>query len=322
VRPLAPLLIVSAVRKARSEVRKPGMTGKSDLNGAIARLAGRQGGHVTRKQLLELGLRTGAIEARIEAGRLLRVHRGVYAVGHLPTAPLDRARAALLAIGPRCALSGRSAAALWGLYSRWSYPIEVVSPLRHRLTTVKAHRCRTLLQRDIRLHHGLTVTSPARTVLDIAPHTATKALHRFHNELRMRKLINNEQLVDVALRNPRHPGAKRLLALAGASKGAPKRSGFEIDWLPFASKYGLPAYEMNIHVAGQRIDVLFTPDRLIVELDGWGSHGTKRAFEDDRDQDSGILAATGIPTMRITHDGLHLRPREQVRRINAILARR
>jgi very-short-patch-repair endonuclease len=68
--------------------------------------------------------------------------------------------------------------------------------------------------------------------------------------------------------------------------------------------------------------VLFTPNRLIVELDGWGSHGTRQACEDDRDQDSVNLEATGIPTMRITRAGLRKRPHDQVRRINAILARR
>jgi hypothetical protein len=138
----------------------------------------------------------------------------------------------------------------------------------------------------------------------------------------MRRLVDNDQLIDVARRNPRHPGAKLLLALAGASEGEPKRSGFEVDWVPFAERYELPAYEMNVHVAGARIDVLFIPDRLVIELDGWGKHGTRLAFEEDRDQDSGVLAATGIPTMRITYRGLHRRPAEQARRINAILARR
>jgi hypothetical protein len=178
------------------------------------------------------------------------------------------------------------------------------------------------MKRDIRTIDGIRVISPARTLLEIAPRTATKTLHRFHNELRMRRLVNNELLIDVAMRNPKHPGAAGLLKLAGASKGEAKRSPFEVEWPPFAKKYGLPEYVMNEHVAGQRIDVLFIPDRLIVELDGWGTHGTKDAFESDRDQDSGILAATGIPTMRITYGGFHLRPREQVRRINAILARR
>ena len=309
-------------RASISEVRNPCHTGKSDRARVIARLAESQGGHVTRAQLLALGLRKGAIDARIEAGRLFQVHRGVYAVGHRPHDPLDRARGALLAVGPRSALSGRSAASFWRLYQRWTFPLEVTSPLRHRLPTVRTRRCSTLLSRDIRISDGITVTSPARTLLDVAPHTPTRTLHRFHNELRMRRLVNNQQLVDVAVRNPRHPGAGRLLMLAGASGGSAKRSDFEVDWQWFASTYRLPEYEINVNLAGECVDVLFTPDRLIVELDGWGTHGTKHAFEHDRERDSGILAATGIPTMRITYSGLHRRPWEQARRIKAILARR
>jgi very-short-patch-repair endonuclease len=305
-----------------SEVRNPCRSGKSDLARAIARLAESQGGHVTRTQLLALGLGKGAIDGRIGAGRLFQVHRGVYAVGHLPNQPIDRARGALLAVGPRSALSGRSAASYWRLYVRWTFPLELTSPLRHRLPTIRTRRCSTLLSRDIRVCDGITVTSPARTLLDIAPQTAARTLHRFHNELRMRRLVDNEQLVDVAVRNLRHPGARRLLMLAGASAGEAKRSGFEVDWQWFARRYELPEYEINVELAGRRVDVLFTAERLIIELDGWGTHGTRHAFEQDRQQDSGILAATGIPTMRITYSGLHRRPREQSRRIMAILARR
>jgi hypothetical protein len=288
----------------------------------VARLASTQGGNVTRAQLTALGMAEGAIEHRVATGWLLRVYHGVYAVGHLPTNPRDRARAALLAAGPRSALSGRSAAALWELYRRWPSPVEMTSPLQRRIRGLKMQRCATLLNRDIKVNAGITVTSPARTLLDIAPFTPSKSLHRFHNELRMRRLLNNELLIDVALRNARHRGANHLLKLAGASKGEAKRSPFEVDWAEFAGRYELPPYVMNEEVAGKTVDVLFTPDRLIVELDGWGTHGTKHAFEEDRERDSSILAATGIPTMRITYDGLHLRPREQVRRINAILARR
>ncbi|MDE3132501.1 MAG: type IV toxin-antitoxin system AbiEi family antitoxin domain-containing protein [Acidobacteriota bacterium] len=305
-----------------SGVANTGMSCICDTNARIAAVARGQGGHVTRAQLDAAGLPRGAVDARVESGWLIRVHQGVYAVGHLPTNPLDRARGALLAAGPRSALRERSAAAYWGLYSRWPQPLELISPLRRRIPGLRISVCRSLLRRDIRAIDGIRVTSPARTLLDIAPQTYTKTLHRFHNELRMRRLVDNERLIDVAERNPCHPGSKLLLALAGASVGEAKRSPFEVDWVPFAARHKLPAYEMNIRVAGERIDVLFTPDRLIVELDGWGTHGSKRAFEDDRDQDSSILAATGIPTMRITYDGLHRRPREQVRRINAILARR
>jgi very-short-patch-repair endonuclease len=324
---LAPLLTMS------SDYEQPGAPGLSEgANAAvscicdrdrwIAAVARGQGGHITRAQLGVAGLARGAIAARVEAGRLIRVHQGVYAVGYLPTNPLDRARGALLAAGPRAALRRRSAASYWQLHRDWRNPLELVSPLRRRIPGLLISRCETLIKRDIRTIDGIRVTSPARTLLDIAPRTYSKALHRFHNDLRMRRLVDNEQLIDVATRNPRHPGSKLLLSLAGASRGEPKRSGFEIDWVSFATEHKLPAYEMNIHVAGERIDVLFAPDRLIVELDGWGTHGTKQAFEDDREQDSGILAATGIPTMRITYDGLHKQPLKQVSRINAILARR
>lgn len=305
-----------------TEFRNPRYAGIGELNAAVARLARAQGGHILRSQLLGLGFSDRQVDIQAAAGRLWRVHRGVYAVGHLPTNPLDHARGALLAAGERSALFRHSAGAFWGLYQRWSFPLEVVSPQQHRIPNLKASRCSTLLQRDIRIRDGVRVTSPARTLLDITPRTSTKHLHRFHNELRMRRLTDNEQLIDVATRNPVHPGAKRVLALAGASAGEAKRSGFEVDWPPFAAKHGLPAYEMNVHVAGERIDVLFAPDRLIIELDGWDTHGTRDAFESDRDQDADILAATGIPTVRITYDGLHRRPRQQVRRINAILARR
>jgi very-short-patch-repair endonuclease len=306
----------------REEFTNPPQRGKRELVRAAEQIARRQGGHITRAQLLAVGLGKRAIEARLEAGWLIQVHTGVYAVGHRPTHPTARARAALLAAGPSSALCGGSAAALWRLYQRWPFPLQLISPLQRRIPGLRMTRCSTLVRSDIRTKDGIRVTSPARTLLDIAPRTPTKSLHRFHNELRMRRLVDNVQLLDVATRNPRHPGARRLRELAGASEGEPKRSPLEIDWQNFARRYNLPDHVMNVHVAGGRIDVLFTPDRLVVELDGWGKHGTKLAFEEDRDQDSDILAATGIPTMRITYDGLHLRPGQQARRINAILARR
>ncbi len=103
---------------------------------------------------------------------------------------------------------GRSAAAYWRLYERWVYPLQLVSPLRRRIPGLRMTTSATLLGRDIRIRDGVRVTSPARTLLDLAPHVDGRTLHRFHNELRMRRLINNAQLLDVADRNPRHPGAR------------------------------------------------------------------------------------------------------------------
>ncbi len=303
-------------------VRSSHVMGISDLNRNIAKLAARQGGHITHAQLLDLGLTTTAIGTRSSCGLLIRVHRGVYAVGHLPTNPIDRAHGALLAAGPRSALCGRSAGAVWGLYASWPRRLELVSPMRRRIPGLLVRRSGKLMRRDIVVHRGVRVTSPARTMLEIAPRTAMRTLDRFHNELRMRNLISNEQLIDVATRNRTHPGAAILLELAGASGGEAKRSMLEVDWARFARRHRLPEHEMNVHVAGHRVDVLFTPQRLVVELDGWATHGTRHAYEGDRSQDSEILARTGIPTIRITREGFRRDPAAQALRILAVLARR
>lgn len=302
--------------------RKAPGRGKSELNAAIAALARRQGGNVTRTQLLELGLGRRAIQSRVSLGQLIRLHQGVYAVGHLPTTPSDQGHGALLAAGERSALAGRSAAAVWELYRSWSRPLELISPLQRRIPGLIVRRSGSLLDRDVQIRDGLRVTSPARTLLDLAPNLDERTLHRFHNELRMRRLITNAQLIDVATRNPSHRGAKRLKKLAGASGGEAKRSPLEIDWTKFAKAHRLPGYEMNVKVASYTVDVLFSPRRLIVELDGWGTHGTRKAYEDDRERDAEILAKTGIPTVRITHDGLHKRPEAQAARLRAALAYR
>ena len=294
----------------------------SELNARIAGLARRQGGHVTRSQLLQLGLDAPAVQSRQRRGLLIRVHYGVYAVGHLSTNPIDRAHGALLAAGPLSAVAGRSAATLWGMNDSWPHRLELISPLQRRIPGLHIRRCSKLQRHDIRVHRGIRVTSPARTMLDIAQRASSRALDRFHNELRMRNLIKNDDLVDVARRNPRHPGATILIELAGASAGEAKRSMLEVDWPRFASRYGLPEYELNVHVAGTRVDVLFTPDRLVVELDGWATHGTRHAYENDRLQDAQILATSGIPTLRITRDAFKSDPAAQAERVRAVLARR
>ena len=83
---------------------------------------------MTTKQLLALGLDANAIEYRVRVGRLIRVHHGVYAVGHLPTTPSDRAHGALLAGGPHArGLAGRTALALWRNDRDWPDALELIS---------------------------------------------------------------------------------------------------------------------------------------------------------------------------------------------------
>src|SRR3954447_14557430 len=84
-------------------------------DGRLAERAACQYGIVSRAQLYEIGFNNPAVERRIEAGRLHRLHRGVYAVGHTIVNRNGRYLAAVLACGPGAVLSHRSAAALWGI---------------------------------------------------------------------------------------------------------------------------------------------------------------------------------------------------------------
>ena len=89
------------------------LTRTREKENRIARLAERQYGVVSRRQLLGLGFSRREIEARIKAGRLNPLQSGVYAVGHRLIPREGKWMAAVLASGPEAVLSHWSAAALW-----------------------------------------------------------------------------------------------------------------------------------------------------------------------------------------------------------------
>jgi len=286
----------------------------------IAALARRQRGYVTRQQLLELGVGPEAIRYRARTGRLLRVHAGIYAVGHLPTLPQDRAAGALLASGPHSVLSHGSAAALWGILREWRMPFEVTAPTVRRRSGIRMHRG-LLAHRDIRTCAGLRVTSPARTLLDVAPRLSEKALRRAVNDLRRSGRLRLPELEDVLCRFPRASGARALRPFVAETTGNPTRSELEDSFLAFIERFGLPRPEINVWVAGREVDAWFARERVIVELDGWEFHRDRASFEADRDRDASALALD-ILTVRVTHRRVRETPEREAERLWAILRAR
>ena len=154
---------------------------------ALTRLAGKQWGHVGHEQLVALGFTRRQIALAIKRCRLIPVFRGVYAVGHPRPEAIARAAAALLACGGAAMLGHFSAAALWEMGPKWPAVPEVVVPAKRRPTGIRVHIHRTLESRDIRRHRGIRVTSPARTLLDIAPRLTKPQLERAANEARLQR---------------------------------------------------------------------------------------------------------------------------------------
>ena len=292
----------------------------ADVEAAIAALAARQHGHITRAQLIALGLGPGAVKHRVRLGRLIRVYAGVYAVGHRPANPVDRAAAAVLACGRGAVLSHGSAASLWGLLS-WEMPFEVsVREDRARLG-ITTHRIRTLERSEVRTHLGIRVTTPARTLLDIAPRFDDAALTRAVNDLRLAGHLSTRQLAEVLERTRNRPGLKRLRQIVEGSTTAPTRSAFEDEFRKFAERFGLPSPEINARVSGREVDALFRAEGVIVELDGYRYHGGHEAFERDRERDAASLEE-GYETVRITWQRLSASPAREARRLERILRAR
>jgi Protein of unknown function (DUF559) len=250
-----------------------------------------------------------AIENRLVRGRLHPVHRGVYAVGHRVLTVYGRWMAAVLAHGPSAVLSHRSAASLWGLSRSTRSTIEVTADRRWSRAGVELHRS-GLPADETTTVDGIPVTSAPRTLLDLAAVLDAHALERALEQAEARRLTDHLSLDDLLIRHPRCPGAgalRRILA-AGYTASTATRSELEDRFLAFLEARGLPRPHANasINVRGRWVecDCVWRSRRLIVELDGRGTHDTAAAFDRDRERDRALHAA-GWRVVRVTWRHLH-----------------
>lgn len=229
--------------------------------------------------------------------------------------------AAVLACGPHAALSHGSALTLWGIWKRWDTPFDITVAADRRPAGIRVHRVRDLDRRDVTRHHGIPVTTLARTLLDRAPRMTTKSITRAMNTGRLNGHLHLSALAEVADRHPHHPGRSKLAVVLGRATERPTRSGNEDTFPAFCERYELPVPEMSATVCGYEVDALFADAKLIVELDGWAFHSSRRSFEDDRKRDADTLAA-GFATLRITAARYGQNPAREAARLHEILARR
>jgi len=261
----------------------------------ILAVAARRHGLVTTAQLLGCGWSKDVIAARVRRGWLRQRYRGVYLVGPLET-PHTPALAAVLACGDGALLSHYPAAVLWGLCPPLAGPMHVTLPAgAHARAGIVVHRA-ALHPADVTRCQGVPVTSAARTILDLA---ATELeIDRPLNEARILRLVSDPSLNEQFSRYPRHRGTAALKEAADAAPGF-TRSEAEHRALDLIRRAGLPEPETNVRIAGYEVDLLWRTERLIVEIDGYAFHSSRRSFERDRRKDQALLAA-GFRTMRIT----------------------
>jgi very-short-patch-repair endonuclease len=273
-------------------------------NTPLAKLADRQHGTVATWQLLRLGYTEHVIRRLVAAGWLHRIHRGVYAVGHARLSVKARWMAAVLACGPDAILSHGAAAALHELRAAPGV-IDVTTPGQRRVPGIRCHRSRCLQPSDRTVIDGIPVTSIGRTLLDEAESLSHQRLRTIVEAAQRRDLLDSRKLDPLLARSTGHRGATPLQqALNALHEQAPwTQSELERRFLELVRDAGLPEPQCNVVVDGVVVDCFWPRHNLVVELDGYAFHRSRRSFEEDRRKDI-RHALAGRRSVRITRAGL------------------
>lgn len=286
--------------------------------GVYHELAATQHGVVTRRQLLDLGMSSSAIDRAIAAGKLLVLKPGAYGAAGSSDMWERRAMVVQLSAGEDAVLSHLAAAAIWELVDRKPKRIEVTTP-RDRGAR-GAHRPRTLQRCDVRRRKGFRVTSPPRTIVDLAAVLSADALEDVLDRALLRGLVT----VDVLRRqiDGRKPkGKAKLLRLIHNrdERGTPEGE-IERRFERLIVKAKLPMPVRQYKVGTRRIDYAYVEQLIAIELDGRGEHGKKAVFEDDRKRQN-ELVLEGWTVLRFTWDDVTKRSDEVIETIGRALSR-
>jgi hypothetical protein len=232
--------------------------------------------------------------------------------------------AAVLAHGPHAVLSHRSAGQLWGLCPRSRIAPEVACPGSKRTKRgIVVHRGSLPGDEVVRVR-GIRVTSVPRTMFDLAGMLTERDVERAWNEMEVREYTDRLSVPHLLERYPGRKGSLLLGRLA-TRKTLPvgiTRNDLEEAFRALVDRFGLPRPRLNVHIALRgrfyEVDCFWEEQRVAIELDGGGAHGTTRAFQKDRERDR-ILLAEGYRTSRITWDHIHDTPAEVAADLHQIL---
>ncbi len=277
---------------------------------------------ISGRQLVALGHSEDALSRDARTGRLHRLHRDIYAVGHSAVTRHGLCMAAVLAAGEDALLSHRSAAWLWGLSDRWWRPVEVTAPTRRqRRRELHLHSSKALEAEDRASSEGVPVTAVPRTLLDFAavdPFYLPQALNRAERL----GLLDLAAVGALISRSAGFRGVARLrVALEPFRPGVFTRSGLERRFLSLIREAGLPRPLSNFHVDEYELDAYWPAEQFAVELDTYDYHGDRSSFETDRLRQEDLKLG-GIEMIRVTGVRLDREPKVVIARLEELLAQR
>lgn len=229
-------------------------------------------------------------------------------------------------------ISHGTAAALHGFWDNWPHLIDVTVPVEagRKIDGIRCRRCRYPEPEEIEDRYGVAVTTPARTLVDLAGIVDLAALRKTVGRAAIRKRLD-VQAVDIAIHHARGRRGLKALELALVpyrtkdGKAPDVRSDFETLVLPELLELGLRRPQVNgwLHIDGERflVDFLWPEAMVIVETDGRETHETPTAFQSDRRRDQ-FLAAAGYRVLRVTWHQIHGERAAVLERISRALSLR
>jgi very-short-patch-repair endonuclease len=273
----------------------------------ILRLADLQHGHVLRSQLREAGIGRGALAHRLKTGWLAQAHPSVYRLGGSRQDRPGRMMAAALFGGGDALVSDLDAGSLWEMLDSTQQPserapIQVLFAGRNSgpRPGLQIRRTNSLARQDVRWRHGIPLTSPARTILDLAGSLTELELEAVLSIALARNLVRRSQLDDVIARNPYAKGIARLRGLIERPESLQDtRSKYERRFRRLLKAAELPLPTGNIWIAGKFVDGVWPDLKLVLEIDGFKDHGERGMFESDRVRDQHLTIAQHR-VMRVT----------------------
>lgn len=268
-------------------------------DGRVARIAARQHGVVSTGQLYAAGVTRNAVRRGVESGRLHRVHRGVYAVGHAGLSRHGWWMAAALACGEGAVVSHRSAAELWELLKPADGPVDVSvngDGGRAKRRGIRLHRRASLRPGALTRRHGIPVTRPAQTIAD---------LRRAVPEKQLRRAIRQAGVLG--------------LPLGESVRRDRTRSDLERDFLRICRRHRLPMPDLNIEIGRYEADFAWWDLGFVVETDGYRYHRGRQAYLDDRRRDL-ELRSLGFEVQRLSEEQIDEEPERVARILREVLA--
>lgn len=272
-------------------------------------LARAQHGVVSSEQLREVGYTPQAIQHRIRTGRLYPLHRGVYAIGRPHVTDHGRWMAAVLACGEGAVLSHSSAAALWRIGPEKRRVVELSLPSLSRRCRpgLQIHQRPSRRERDTTAEHGIPVTTPIQTLIDLSLRLDRRGIERCINEADKYDLVHPPELRKALDERVGEPGVAVLRQILDRRTFRLTKEELERRFFPLARKAGLPVPLTGQWVNEFEVDFYWPDLGLVVETDGLRYHRTPAEQARDRLRDQAHTAA-GLAHLRFTHEQVRYEP--------------